>query len=155
MATRIHDTTPAKAIGQAMRLIPAHLHPLIGCEFVTGVDPVFAGIHSFVETRGHRYADTAHCVYDFHQDHRPRSERGVKVVLPSNRNYGWDSWQGVKVVIHELGHVLHERIGFAYVAEPITEYAHTNHHEAFAEAFAGWVWGETIDPRTTALFGGL
>lgn len=95
-------------------------------------------------------------MYDFHQHHRPVDRRGTKVVLPVNRSYRWGSRAGVMTVVHELGHVLHSRIGFDWVATPTTKYAETNHHEAFAEAFAGWLWSPArasrLDERTRALF---
>lgn len=151
--SRVHAHLPALAVGKALHLIPGGLRELVACEFVIGVDPVFAGIHHFTESdTGWAYRDIAHCVQDFHQEHRPRSDRGTKVVLPTNRLYRWDAWHGVRVVIHELGHVLHERVDESFIAEPVTEYARTNHHEAFAEAFDAWVWGEPIDRRTEALF---
>ena len=156
MATRVHDHLPAVAVGRALAKIPRAIRPLVACEFVIGVDPVFAGVHTFAMTHdGRAYSDTPHCVYDFHQEHRPRAERGVKVILPTNPAYRWDGANGIYTVVHELGHVLHQRVGFDHVATPITEYAKTNHHEAFAEAFAGWIWGDRIDEQTEALFDGL
>lgn len=156
MTTRIHDRAPALAASKAMDIIPSGLAALTACEFVVGVDPVFANIHHFRTTDGDRpYKDTAHCVYGGHQLHRPRSDRGTKVVLPTNPAYRWDSWSGVRVVVHELGHVLHERTDISHVAEPVSEYARTNHLEAFAEAFEAWVWGQRIDDQTEALLNRL
>jgi hypothetical protein len=156
LTNRVHDHAPAVAVGHALALIPSAMSTLTACEFVIGVDPNFAGIHS--HTSNHTefaYKDLAHCVYPHNQPHRPASDRGTKVVLPSNAAYHWGTWYGVETVVHELGHVLHERIGFDHIADPVSEYAETDQYEAFAEAFAAWVWHNPIDPRTLALFDGL
>jgi hypothetical protein len=157
MTSRVHDRTPALAVGVALDHIPPRLRDLVACEFVIGVDPVFADIHHYDETSvaGINYRQVAHCVQPFHQMHRPASERGVKVVLPSNTSYRWADWFGVRTVVHELGHVLHWRTDERFTAKPVTEYAETNHYEAFAEAFATWVWGGVVDAQTAALFDGL
>jgi hypothetical protein len=152
VTTRVHDLGPALAASKAMTLIPSGLAALTACEFVIGVDPVFANIHHFPTTDGGlAYKDTAHCVYGEHQLHRPRSDRGTKVVLPTNPAYRWDSWSGARVIVHELGHVLHQRTDMSHVAEPVSDYAKTDHREAFAEAFAAWVWGERVDDQTAAM----
>lgn len=153
---RVHDRAPAIAVGRAVALVPASLHELTACEFIIGVDPVFAGIHRYdVAPSGNAYRDVAHTVHDFHQTHRPRADRSTKIVLPANTRYRWDTWDGVRTVVHELGHVLHARLGFNWIAEPVSTYAHTNKYEAFAEAFAAWVWGERIDAHTDALLESL
>lgn len=151
MLGRVHDHRPAVAVGEALALMRAGLRDLTACEFVVGVDPIFAGVHREIDAH-FPYADTAHVIYDHHQLHRPLADRSPKVILPTNPDYRWDTWYGVQVVVHELGHVLHQRVGWGYVAEPVTEYAETNHYEAFAEAFATWIWGGQIDAPTTALF---
>ena len=152
--SRVHDLIPAQAIGQALELIPARLRNLTGCEFVVGVNPVFAGIHCYGDEyapEGHTYGDIAHCVQDIHQWLRPASDRTTKIILPSHRGYQWDTWAGVHTVVHELGHVVHYNTEPSWAADPVSDYAHTNHMEAFAEAFAAWVWGDPIDPRTAGL----
>jgi len=43
------------------------------------------------------------------------------------------------VIIHELGHALHDQLDHQPEVQPVTQYARTNSHEAFAEAFTAWV----------------
>ncbi len=154
--SRVHDRPPAFAVGQALSIIPDRILPLVGCEFIIGVDPNFAGIHEF-ETYHYdgevmTYRDSAHCTYAHNQIHRPVSFRTTKVILPENPAYQWDTTAGVGTVVHELGHVLHEFVGFEWDADPVTEYAKTDRYEAFAEAFEFWVWSRPIDEKTQALF---
>ncbi len=62
------------------------------------------------------------------------------------------------VVIHELGHVLDESLGFRQIVNPVTEYAKINRREAFAEAFTTlffWNYGNEIDEGTRAFLEGL
>ena len=151
--SRVHDRQPAFDVGKALELLTPKLRQIIACEFVIGVDPVLAGVHRFQRAAdGRPYSETPHCVYDIHQGHRPVSDRGIKIILPRNPAYGWGSWGGVETVVHELGHVLHARTEPDHIADPVSAYAHTNHREAFAEAFREWIWGGRIDERTAALF---
>lgn len=129
---RIRPGGYSAVIEAAYGLIPAGIHPLVRSHFLTGTDPVFAGLHRYdVTDDGRAYADTAHAVYEFHQEHLPRERRHVTVVLP---------WlPPLAVVVHELGHVLHLRLCFEPTPEPVTDYGRVNKREAFAEAFAAWV----------------
>ena len=70
-----------------MCLLTPKLRELVACEFVIGVDPLFAGITVPHAEAANDYRNTAHCLYDFHQLHRPVSDRTAKVVLPSNPDY--------------------------------------------------------------------
>jgi len=119
----------ATSISTALDALPTWLSDeLRAVPFFCGVDPVFAGLHDFTcSDDGRNYASTAHVVYPEHLTHRPRNERQATIVLPEVES----PW----VVIHELGHILHERLGFPPAPEPVTGYAATNVFEAFAEAF--------------------
>jgi hypothetical protein len=155
--SRVHDSSPARAVGRGFNFIPARLTELVKVEFVIGIDPVFAGIHKFKDWRRddlvHQYKDTAHCVLDVHQMHRPLADRNVKIVLPSNRNYDWDGFYGLHTVIHEFGHAVQDSFNlYAHRAAPVSDYAHTNNNEAFAEAFADWCLDGPVDEETRALF---
>lgn len=76
----------------------------------------------------------------------PRDRRVTTVVLPTNEAFD------PEVIVHELGHVLHEQLRFEPHAAAVTPYAKTDRWEAFAEAFRLWVrWGNwVIDARTQA-----
>lgn len=45
----------------------------------------------------------------------------------------------VPVLVHELGHVLDETLGFTTHADPVSWYARGDRQEAFAEAFTAWL----------------
>jgi hypothetical protein len=114
-----------------MRGMPDGLDDLLRCDFLCGADPVFVGLHRYETTTDARsYRSEAHTVYDFHQMHRPKAQREITVALPQQI--------GPMTVIHELGHVLHARLGWRWDAQPVSEYAATNRFEAFAEAFLAW-----------------
>lgn len=155
--SRVHDRLPAFAVGEAMEYIPERFLDLVRCEILVGVDPVFAGMHEFVDVdETLAYKDCAHVIYPSLQMHRPAAFRTVKMFLPSNTDYEWDDWNGVYTVIHELGHVLDFNLGFDYDVATTTEYSENNRQEAFAEAFAGWIFGDVVlDEYTRTLFEGL
>jgi hypothetical protein len=147
------------AIEAAYRLIPSTMHDLIRPHFLCGTDPVFAGLHDYLDiVDGRSYRDTAHVAWEF-QQRLPRAHRRTTLVLPTSPS--------MPVMVHELGHVLDERLGFEPEAMSVTWYGQTNRYEAFAEAFTAWVlpyghgYGEAKDllheqdARTVALFEGL
>lgn len=122
-------------IEAAYQHIPPGLHRLIRPHFLCATDPLLAGLHLFEDAiYGQSYRDVAHCVYEFHQFSLSRARRHVTVVLPYRRYVFKPS-----VVVHELGHVLHDALDFDHDALPVTMYANTTRFEAFAEAFAAWV----------------
>lgn len=129
---RIPDRRYSEVIGSALQVFPERIRKRVEhVHFLCGVDPVFAGLHTFKETAdGRFYADTAHCCWAHHIT-RPAAERITTVVLPNVPRRS--------VVIHELAHALHETIGFErrHVV-PVTEYAETDRWEAFAESFTAW-----------------
>ena len=129
-------------MAQALAILPPRIRAMLDdTPILTGVNPVFAGLHRDGDTDdGRSYSDTAHVVYPFHQEHRPAASRETTVVLPSLYGKGGD-WRDVRTVVHELGHVLDERLGFTETVPAVNDYALTNRREAFAEAFTTWVWG--------------
>jgi hypothetical protein len=149
----------SELIEAAYRLVPRRLHDLIRPHFLTGVDPVFAGLHGYQRASyGRSYRSIPHVAYGWHQ-RLLAAQRHTTVVLPSLAR--------VSIVVHELGHVLHERLGFEPEPEPVTWYGQTDTGEAFAEAFAAWAlpfghgYGAAKDQLyerdrpTVALFDGL
>ena len=102
-------------------------------DFLCGVDPVWAGLTS-IETSddGRSLRDIAYCDYLYTQKHLPADRRRTTIVLPT------ECAANVWTIRHELGHALHEILGWFGPVKPITEYARTNAYEAFAEAFCAW-----------------
>lgn len=145
---RVHASGFRAPIEAALRLIPATLQDFVSADFACGLDPIFVGLHQYEETDdGRSYRDTAHCVYLHHQLHLPRARRRTTVVLPEP--------VVPEVVVHELGHVLHERLDWGHTASPVSWYAEANWCEAFAEAFTSWLvpgYAERPDEKTLALF---
>jgi hypothetical protein len=133
---RIHSQYDAEVIAHAFQLLPpAIASRLESVHFLTGTDPLFAGLSSWEDTAdGRSYRQVAHVMYPFHIG-RPAAERQTTVVIPE---WSWSWWQRPVAVIHEFGHVLHWQLGFDHDAVPVTRYAQANRREAFAEAFAAW-----------------
>ena len=130
-------------IAAAYTLLPAPLAQRVAhVEFLCGVEPAYVGLHRddmAPIAAGHRLAGS--CIYAHNQIDRPADERRTTVCLPTGEC-------AVDVVVHELGHALHEAIGFwpapyrqQWVAAPVTPYAQCNSDEAFAEAFTLWIYG--------------
>jgi hypothetical protein len=118
-----------------------------------GEDPNFAGLHHYRDTaRGYAYRDVAHYVWLYHQQNLTKSQRRPTVVIP------WHPYDAPDLYLHELGHALHDLIGHKHVAEPVSQYATTDHYEAFAEALRCWLapsWEpirDRVDPATRHLF---
>ena len=129
---RLTSWAYAPAISTALATIPERLHARIACDFLTGTDPIWVGLHRYeAASFGRSYAETAHCVYPFHQTPLVKSSRRTTVVLPAPVT--------PRTVIHELGHVLHESLRFEPTTTAVSWYGATNRFEAFAEAFTSWL----------------
>ncbi len=125
-----------EGLQEALNALPLRVRALLeGVHVLEGVDPVFAGLHSYRDTTdGRSYGECAHVAYPYHQ--RFPNSASTTIVVPCED-------LSPSAAIHELGHVLHERLGFnAPSAQPVTDYAETNEREAFAESFAAWVGPE-------------
>ena len=126
---RITNYRYIEAIGYAFSLLPSNLSERLSyVHFFTGTDPVFAGLHDFIDTQdGRSYRNTAHaCFSESALNNRERTT----IVLPELDD------ANPYVIVHELGHCLDEILGFSHLAIPINKYAETNRREAFAESFA-------------------
>lgn len=138
----------SEVIGAARDLIPNDIHGLILPHYLCGVDPLFVGLHNYQDTDdGRSYRETLHVAYDFHQVGLARSHRRTTVVLPHK--------PVLEHLVHELGHVLDENLGFRHAPDPVSEYAHTNRYESFAEAFTSWIipgYAARPDQGTVACF---
>lgn len=149
-------------------LTPTMQDRLRHVDFLCGVDPRYLGFthtsYTFKDGRTVDYSNLAYCMYAFAQDYLlPSNERVTTIVLPQRKvfeRYGWPPG----VVLHELGHALHEALDFDWAAEPVTDYALENEDEAFADAFEVWAtpvslgsfecaeYQRAIDPKTIAFF---
>ena len=129
---RLVSNDYAVTIAAAKNLYPPNLHKFIACDFLTGTDPIFAGLHDHVDASyGRTLRNTAHCAYEMHQMIRPKSQRRVTVVLPVPET--------VDTVVHELAHVMHQAIGWMRTTTDVSWYAETNRYESFAEAVSSWL----------------
>lgn len=128
---RISPGPYAEAIAAGLDLLPPPIRERVAMtHWLTGTSPLYVGLHGITDTSdGRSYADTAHACYPRHT-----ADRSYTVVLPA------PDAASPLVVVHELGHVLHHLIGLDYVAAPVTPYARTNHHEAFACALAAYAF---------------
>lgn len=123
-------------IEAAYGIVPMELHPLVRADFLCGSDPLFVGLHGHRDASyGRSYATTMHVAYSHHQAGLAKDQRCTTVVIPVEPKR-----VGVRQVVHELGHVLHESLlRWEHDAEPVSWYAKTNRYEAFAEAFTSWL----------------
>lgn len=157
---RLRDYRYAAVITAALDRIPEAIRPLVAhAHYLTGVDPLYVGLHDYQQTfDGRSYRDTAHVAYVCNQGRLPLDRRHTTVVLPQPVE--------PRTIVHELGHVLDEVLGFEHIAKPVTAYAENDRYEAFAEAFSAWLcpeyqqWSEVMDAlradrATLALFDGL
>lgn len=132
------------------RLPPLMRQRVEHAHFMLDVDPFFLGF--YYDGLPEAYRASAACFYDFHQPQLARADRNVTVVIPhvdrlidgrrlpllgADENLvGLGPLRTMKVILHELGHLLHYDFGLVNVACATTVYSRRNHREAFAEAFA-------------------
>jgi hypothetical protein len=146
---RCMDQRLAEAVGAALRHVPESLQRMAPVDWFLGSDPVAAGLHVWEVSSlaGKSYRDeVGHYVGIAQQEHRPRCVRAPTIVLPSvdRRLYetGERSLRLLGWILHEYGHAVQDASEWGrrttWVADPVSAYAQTNHHEAFAEAFADW-----------------
>lgn len=158
---RCHDHRVAEAIGVAHQLIPKSMSRFLHCDYAVGVDPLFSGVHEYTALQHFpekSYSQVSHLVlpWNFRKE-TPASQRIPTVVLPGPV---WDTyhppWGVVRSVVHELGHLIDFRTRYDLEGiYPVSEYANIDRGEAFAEAFASWVWGEEVVDQEKQFFEGL
>lgn len=126
---RITNCKYTEAISYAFSLLPIIMvDKLQYIHFLTGTDPIYAGLHNFIDINDKRsYRNTAHVCYSWNALNRHEPTTVVLPLLNDANPY---------TIIHELGHCLDEAWGFSHNALPINNYAKTDRYEAFAEAFA-------------------
>ena len=143
-----------KAIADRLR----HIH------FFTGTDPIYAGLKygGDEETTkdGRSYRATWCCSYPWNQ----AVEDKRTTIIMTDLQLEYPKALRPVMVVHELGHCLHEVLDFEPYPRPVTKYAQHDKWEAFAEAFTLWLFPsygqyyriiEEIDEKTRALFSQL
>lgn len=122
-----------EAIQIARSMIPDAILARIGwVHFLTGTDPIFAGLHQFEQASyGRSLRNTSHVAFEHNQPSLPASLRYDTVVLTIPEH--------PLVIVHELGHVLHARLSFEWDAEAVEDYGRTDSLEAFAMMFGYWL----------------
>lgn len=130
------DRVPSEfkpVIEKAWSLLPEKVRTAVAPHFLCGIDPCFVGLHghrAFNEdwaAKGWGYDFVPHACYSHH------SADGVpRVVFPQIAAY---AEVAVETVLHEVGHLYDETLGWTFDAPPTTDYSLTNREERFAEAF--------------------
>jgi hypothetical protein len=130
---RIQGSGAGELLSIALDWLPQSIATRLGfVHFFIG-DPVFAGLHKVeVAHDGGSFRTIEQYVSERLQGHRPRSVRRPTIVLPFGP-------RRMDQVVHELGHALDDLLGYQWWAKPVGNYARTDSHEAFAEAFTAWV----------------
>lgn len=153
----------AELLDSAFALLPDGMRTRVQhVDFLCGVSPHFAGIvddNTYpAPFEGYAWADVAHVLFADHQVLIPRDRRRATVYLPAQvLRWRRAPWR-LSLVVHELGHVLHEAVGFEHDAVPVTDYARRDRWEAFAEALCAWLrvpqYEEpgVVDAATATLF---
>lgn len=116
--------------------LPKNIKKILGnVDFLINFDPIKVGLHNFLDAGdGRFYNTTSHACYEVHQNHLSKDKRNATVVLLDG------DYNDRNVILHELGHILDERLDFqAPPFYPLDEYAGTDHWEAFATAFQAYL----------------
>jgi len=153
---RIANQQYAELIAYAISAIPIKIMELIKpVHFLAGIDPFYVGLEigDEIAEDGRLYKETMHYVPIECQLHLPKYLRYPTIVMPLPDEAPGD-------IVHELGHALDDKtMWYTYQTSiiPVTEYAKTDHYEAFAEAFGAWLFYDygndrEVDEETLALF---
>ena len=127
---RVPTFTNTELVKRTLDTLPKGIREKLGqVDFWFAIDPLFGGLHGFDDTGdGRSYRNTSHCNYE----HHVRDRRTTVALLDGDEN-------DELVILHELGHVLDERLGWDHPdIAPMNAYAATNSHEAFAVAFQSY-----------------
>lgn len=154
---RIVNQQYAELIAEAISTVPDKIMEIIRpIHFFTGTDPFYAGLETedgSADPNGRNWKITMHYTPIECQLHLPKSYRYPTIVIPFLPEAPGD-------IVHELGHALDVKtMWYQYQTDiiPVTEYAKTDSCEAFAEAFAAWLFWDygnfrEPDQETLALF---
>lgn len=125
MTDRVTIHEIAESLSVALGVVPAFLRQRIQPRLFT-TDPVWAGISNYEDIEdGRSYRNTMHVLYPCHYG-------GPTIIVAPEP-------EPPVILLHELGHVVDEQLGFAIEAPTTTPYSQTNCREAFAEAFTLWL----------------
>ena len=137
---RIVDYKYSELISAGFDLLPSGIaNRLKYTHFFTGTSPIYAGLFDYDKSKDGRSFHKTWCVANsYHLGRLPKKLRQTTIIMPEfHKEYPL----GVlpMILIHELGHVLDEILGYSHMAEPVSKYAGVNRREAFAEAFTSWL----------------
>lgn len=125
-----------KAIQAALTWLPPKMRELLkDVHFFCGADPIYAGAlldpTPSRALQGRSYRDTACCGYPEHV-----ADKRTTVFLPAEDSKA--PW----IVVHELMHVLDERLGFRWTPKgAVIDYAALDRYERFACWASEWLYG--------------
>ena len=129
--------------------------------FFAGTSPIFAGLYDYKKTDdGRSYHEVWSVAYPHSLERLQKRYRQTTIIMP-NTHDDYPMALLPMIIVHELGHVLDEILGYCHIAEPVTKYAESSRSESFAEAFTSWLnpgYGEyycqlrCVDERTLSLF---
>lgn len=106
---------------------------LDGVDFIGDHSSIFLGLNHVEKTQDNRkYCDTSHVIYRHFENSEPRSRKKTTIVLCEDDS---EWWYKRLVILHEIGHAIHERVDFITGLTPLDSYAERNTHETFATAF--------------------
>ena len=128
----------AELIGAGISLIPCRIYERISyAQFFTGTNPSYAGLFDNEKTEDGRSYYETWSVANPH--HLLCEDKRTTMVMP-NLCPQCPIKLLPYLVVHELGHVLHEVLQWQPSPAPVTDYAKTDWCEAFAEAFTLWLF---------------
>ena len=162
---RIAPLAKIDAIEWVVNRLPLGMKRILnGVHFIKGCDPVWMGVstNKYVgfdnTTKGRKgsFCNWSHCCLKWGLKHLPLNDRETTIVIGSDIKKYEDER---KIILHELGHVLDERLIEIAIVEklkfyrpgcvPLDDYAAINGGEAFATSFQSWM---TINDKNEEYF---
>ena len=121
---------PTQTILEAFDMLPPGVAELlIDTPILCGVTSEELGWNdSHMRPDGSSWSEYSFTHYDFGQINRPAAERRTSIILPKPVR--------AEKIVHELGHVLDQILGWPPAPSPVSAYARSCRAEAFAEGFA-------------------
>lgn len=140
-------------VADTIKGLPVAFRQLLeGVDFLCDYDPIFVGFDRGGKSPDGR--DSRKQSYVLYSNScirvEPKSRRKTTIVL--NRNRFTRGQMGL-IILHELGHAIHERLGFPAPFVALDWYAKTTPYEAFATSFQSfcstepWIESECYHTR--------